>query len=254
MWKRADFRAILVSRANAPIGEFKGASWVSDSPLLVCASGFYNKGDCMFTWPSVELTNYERQFVGVYKDGKKPGVLRRTYEVFMNSKADALTPGLEKIKLKGNIQIARRSRVFGLGFAGNLGSWRLQIETASGEQMTPKPAGADGYPIVSSMIAGASWNALAALGDQTTVNGYGNPLWSSFFGNKSQGPLLIDPNWELSPNEVLIFNGTPIDVQVTDEADFTALDLPAQKLLSIAVHVWEFPGMSGEAMEAKGCK
>jgi hypothetical protein len=103
------------------------------------------------------------------------------------------------------------------------------------------------------MIAGASWNALAALGDQTTVNSFGNAAWSSFFGNKSQGPLLIDPNWELSPNETLIFTGTPIDVQVTSEALFEAGDLPAQKLLSIAVHVWEFPGMSGEAMEKKGC-
>lgn len=208
----------------------------------------------MFTWPTVELTDYERRFVGVYKDGKKPGVLRRTYEVFMNSKADPLTPGLEKIKLKGNIQIARRSRVFALGFAGNLGSWRLQIETASGEQMTPKPAGADGYPIVSSMIAGASWNALSALGDQTTVNSFGSPAWSSFFGNKSQGPLLIDPNWELSPNEVLIFNGTPIDVQLTDEAGFDSEDLPAQKMLAIAVHVWEFPGMTGEDMASEGGK
>jgi len=32
----------------------------------------------MFTWPSLELTEYEKKFVRVYKDGKYPGVLRRT--------------------------------------------------------------------------------------------------------------------------------------------------------------------------------
>jgi len=199
----------------------------------------------MFTWPSLELTEYEKKFVRVYKDGKYPGVLRRTYEVFMNSVADPLTPGLEAIKLKGQVQIARRARVFGLSFAGALGSWRLQIETASGEQMTPKPNQADGYPIVSSLIAGGSWNALSALGDQPTVtfdaddNGI---VGRAMFGNETNGPMIIDPSWELSPNETLIFNGTPIDNQPTDASTFTP---PAQKLLSIAVHVWEFEGMDG---------
>lgn len=199
----------------------------------------------MFTWPSLELTDYEKKFVRVYKDNKFPGVLRRTYEVFLNTVADPLTPGLEVVHLKGQIQIARRSRVFALGFAGNLGSWRLKIETASGEQMTPQLAQSDGPPIVSSMIAGASWDALAAIGDQVIVSGLQTPaanVVTSFFGNETQGPLVIDPNWELSPNETLQFTGTPIDNQLTTEFP---QDPPAQKLLSIAVHVWEFPGMDG---------
>lgn len=206
----------------------------------------------MFTWPSLELTPYELKFVRAYKDGNYPGVLRRTYEVFLNSVADPLTPGLETIKLKGQVQIARRARVFGLSFAGALGSWRLQIELASGEQMTPKANQADGYPIVSSLIAGGSWNALSALGDQPTVtfisNGDGIE-GRAMFGNETQGPMIIDPSWELTPNETLIFNGTPIDNQQTDESTFTP---PAQKLLSIAVHVWEFEGMDGRGARMGG--
>lgn len=200
----------------------------------------------MFTWPLVELTDYEKQYVRVYKDGKYPGVLRRTYEVLMNTVADPLTPGLENVKLRGVVQISRRSRVFGLGFAGRLGSWRLQIETASGEQFTPKSAQADGYPIVSSMISGAAWNALASIGDQPVITGLETPagnLVSSFFGNMQMGPLLIDPNWELAPNEQLIFSGVPIDNEPTTEFPMEGV---AQKLLVISVHVWEFPGMDGK--------
>lgn len=201
----------------------------------------------MFTWPALELTDYEKKFVGVYKHGNKPGVLRRAYEIFMNTVADPLTPGLEAIKLQGVIQIARRSRVFALSFAGNLGSWRLQISTGSGEQMTPKVPGSDGYPIVSSMLSGASFNALSALGDQVIVAGLQTPgahQVTSFFGNSSQGPLLIDPNWELASNESLFFDGTAIDNQSNGEFSNTP---PAQKLLSIVAHVWEFPNMDGKS-------
>ena len=193
----------------------------------------------MFTWPALELTDYEKQFVRMYKDEKFSGVLRRTYEVFMNSKADPQTPGLSAIKLRGQIQIARRSRIFGLTFGGNLGSWRLQIELASGEQLTPRSLGSDGFPIVSSMIAGSSWNALAAIGDQSVVTQDGRTM---FNGSMQRGPLVIDPNWELSPNETLIFNGTPIDNQTVTADPMTP---PAQKLLCIQCHVWEFPNMVG---------
>ncbi len=206
----------------------------------------------MFTWPQVELTDYELKFVRTYKDGKYPGVLRRAYEVFFNSKADPQTPGLENIKISGQVQISRRTRVFGLTFAGNLGSWRLNIKTASGELMTPVPIGADGPPIVSSMIAGSSWNALSAFGDQAFVSGLETPagaVVTNFAGSFTAGPLLIDPNWELSPNETLMFEGTSIDNQATTEFPMEA---PAQKLLAITVHVWEFPGMDGKSKRMGG--
>lgn len=201
----------------------------------------------MFTWPTLELTEYEKRFVRVYKDGKYPGVLRRAYEVFFNSKADSTNPGLENIRLTGQVQIARRTRVFGLTFAGNLGSYRLNIKTASGELMTPVPQGADGPPIVSSLIAGSAWNAMSAYGDQVIVSGLQTPggrVVSSFDGSFAAGPLILDPNWELAPNETLMFEGTPIANQVTTEF---VMAQPAQKLLAITVHVWEFPGMDGKS-------
>lgn len=193
----------------------------------------------MYTWPALELTDYEKKFVRMYKDEKFPGVLRRTYEVFMNSVADPQVPLLNQIKLRGQVQIARRARVFGLTFAGNLGSWRLSIQLASGELMTPRSLQSDGFPIVSSMLAGSSWNALSALGDQTVVN-FGSQ--TQFNGSRTRGPLALDPNWELSPNETLIFEGTPVENQTVTATPMTGI---AQKLLAIDVHVWEFSNMVG---------
>jgi hypothetical protein len=49
------------------------------------------------------------------------------------------------------------------------------------------------------------------------------------------GALIIDPNWILTPNETLIFNG--------NWDDLSAIDPLPDIVLNIAVHVWEFPGM-----------
>ena len=201
----------------------------------------------MDIWPLLELTDYERRFVGVYENGDKEGVLRRSYEVSFNTIANSGIPGLEQVNLSGSVAITRRTRVFALTFAGNLGSWRLKIETASGEQMTPQ-GNSDGPPIVSSMIAGSSWNALSALGDQSVVNALTAGV-TTMFGSYCNAPLLIDPNWELSPNETLFFRGTPIDNQATTTNPMTP---PAQKLLMVGVHVWEFPGMDGQGTRMGG--
>lgn len=194
----------------------------------------------MFAWPNLELTDYEKKFVRVYGDGKYPGVLRRVYELFFNTVADPLTPGLDQIVTSGKIQIARRSRVFGLQFGGNLGSWRLNISTASGEQFTPRQTGADGPPVVSSMISGSYWNQLSSLKDQFVANAALPPNGpTNLMGSTQMGALLIDPNWVLKPNEILQFEGTPLPNVGTVPVGNN------QKLLSIVVHVWEFPNMDG---------
>lgn len=193
----------------------------------------------MFPWPALELTPYELKFVRAYKEGNKKGVLRRCYEVALNSLADALTPGLESVHLQGEVQIARRNRIFGLQFAGALGSWRLAITTATGEQLTPTMPGADGPPVVSSLIAGSYYNGLASISDQNTVNPVATTAY--FFGSHQYGALLLDPNWVFDPNDTLMFAGTVIANPVPPS--------PAgdqQKLLRILVHAWEFPGMEGE--------
>lgn len=207
----------------------------------------------MWFWPNLELTEYERRFVSHYKtdvemfgpdkkplkdkNGKVrmrtlPGVLHRTYKVLLNNQPNATVPGLETIHLSGQVKISRRSRVMGLTFSGDTNLWRLNIETATGEKMTPALPGSDGPPIVSSMVPGTSWNALASadMAGPTVITVVGPTevrqiAYASF-------PLPIEPNWELLPNESLIFTGTPIPAGLG-----TAI------ILEIGVHIWEFPGM-----------
>ncbi len=144
----------------------------------------------MYYWPHLELSEYEKRFVAAYQTKDKPGVLRRTYNVPLNNTAQPTIPGLQNISLQGQVQISRASRVFALTFTGDINAWRLKISTASGTEFTPRfPNGV--YPM--------------------------------------QLPMIIEPSWELDPNESLIFEGQPI-VE-------TAL------ILEISVHVWEFPGM-----------
>lgn len=185
----------------------------------------------MFYWPHLELTEYERRFVRIYKTDKYPGVLRRMYEANLNTQeTDQLNPSPQQPKLQAAVQITRRARVFGLTFSGDLARWRLDIETASGERFTPKLDQSDGAPVVSSMVPGSVYNALAHVGPPpfTTDSDFGQ--WAQV----STSPLLIEPNWELLPNETLLFRGEPIE----DEGA-----VPDDLHLSIGVHVWEFPGM-----------
>lgn len=200
----------------------------------------------MFTWPNLELSDYERKFVRIYKDGNKPGVLRRTYKVVLNSPAQP-SKNLPVEQLGGQIQIARRARVFALTFSGNTDSWRLNITNASGTTYTVKDPRKHQDPIVSCMVPGNTSNAVS-LGNLTppltgaASDGVGPSLEdSSLFSNQSQPfPLLIDPNWVLMPNETLIFNGTPIPVTVFTSGDQT---ITPPLTLTIGIHVWEFPVM-----------
>lgn len=207
----------------------------------------------MFFWPNLELTDYEKRFCGIYeskvqqigpdgkplfeKDGKtpkmwvRPGVKRRTYKVLLNNQANAAVPGLEAVHLTGSVKISRRARVYGLTFAGDTNYWQLQIQTATGEQMTPLlPGGV--YPVVSSMVPGTSWDqqASADMAGPSVVTFDVGVLASQLAMNTL--PLIIEPNWELLPNETLMFTGVPIPAA-----------LASAIILEVAVHIWEFPGM-----------
>lgn len=203
----------------------------------------------MFYWPHLELTEYEKLFVGRYSEllpvlgpdkkpiidpatgrprmWRKPGVLRRTYRVILNNTIILNVPEYAQIHLEGALQIARRSRVLGLSFSGDAHAWRLRINTASGEEYTPRLAGGT-YPVVSAMVPGTSWNITSTdmAGPSPLVfDGAVDAMQIAWMGL----PLIIEPNWELVPNESLFFTGEPL---TTDPI-----------LLEIAVHVWEFPGM-----------
>jgi hypothetical protein len=180
--------------------------------------------DVMFYWPHLELTEYEKRFVGAYKSGEKPGVLRRLYRVLLNNTVQDTIPGLEQIHLIGQVQISRAARAFALTFAGDTNAWRLRISTASGEEYTPKLVS---YPVVSTLSPGSQWNTLATDFSGPSTPAVGEASLQQLA--RIQLPLIIEPNWELDPNETLIFEGFPL--------------LQTAIMLEIGIHVWEFPGM-----------
>lgn len=203
----------------------------------------------MFTWPNLELTDYERKFVRIYKTKDKPGVLKRVYKARLNDTADP-DRNLPRIQLSDQIQISRRSRIFGLCFSGDVGSWRLQVTNASGTTYTVKTPRTQQDPVVSSLFPGTNFNALSLGGlvppitlgtDQSPSIGpnYLGQVNSALLGGLQSFPLIVEPNWVLLPNETLIFNGTPLPVEVElgKDQEFPPL------ILEIAIHVWEFPGM-----------
>jgi hypothetical protein len=203
----------------------------------------------VFYWPHCELTEYELQFVALYKEekkGGKPGVLRRAYRGLLNTLADPNVPELEVPHTTANIQISRRSRVFALSFAGDTSCWRLNIESASGERFTPVNPGApqtpstyDGAdpsqaPIVASMCPGSFYSPASFIGRP----GMGVPateVGAFVTNNEFRLPLIVEPNWELVSNETLIFTGTPMQSPL----------VTGQLVLEIMVHVWEFPEWQG---------
>jgi len=199
----------------------------------------------MFVWPNLELTEYERKFVRIYKTKDRPGVLRRTYKVVLNDPAQ-VNSNLPIVQTTGQIQIARRSRVFGMSFSGNTDSWRLNISNASGTLYTVKTPRTGLDPIVSSMTPGTLNNA-AALGGlappltAAPSDGIGPNLENSqvLTNNKQPCPFIIEPNWLLLPNETLIFNGTPLHVNYRPVSTTFTPNL----VLNIVIHVWEFPVM-----------
>lgn len=187
----------------------------------------------MFSWPELDLTDAERQFVRYYATGEYPGVLRRMYKVLLSN---AAIEGVTQVNLLDKVQIARRARVFALTFAGDTSLWWLNIKTASGEQLTPpNPLAAVLVPpnppgcLVSALITGTPWDGLAQTSYFPGSAVLGHDQWQN-------GPFLLEPNFVLVPNETLYFEGTPIIPAAHPEATVC---------LEIGIHVWEFPNMAG---------
>jgi len=184
----------------------------------------------MFEWPELDLTDEEREFVRYYGTREKPGALRRTYKVLLSNTAIAAAD--IQVALIRNFQTARRVRVFGLTFAGDISRWFLDVKTASGESLTPpNPLAADtGNPpgcMVSTLAIGTPWNALSVNGGYPGAAVIGHEQWQT-------APHIVEPNIVMTPNETLIFSGTPIIVVDGDAV-----------VLEIGIHVWEFPDMGG---------
>lgn len=185
----------------------------------------------MFSWPQIDLTDEEREFVRYYSTDDKPGVLRRTYKVLLANVAIAAA-GIQ-VALEQNFQATRRCRVFALTFAGDISRWFLDISTASGESFTPpNPLAAQiGNPkgcLVSTLCIGTPWNALAVGGGYPGAAVIGHEQWQT-------APHIVEPNVVMTPNETLIFTGAPLVIVEGDSL-----------VLEIGIHVWEFPDMGGQ--------
>ena len=196
----------------------------------------------MFAWPTCELTDYELKHVRYYKqpvldsqgnitNKTWPGVLKRVYKAQLYNQNIPTIPRFNNGPVfEDRVLISRRSRVFGFTFTGDVGSWFLEIETASGEKYTNSPC------LVSSMQAGSYYNANSQVGTPITLDiGFGAPLSLLWAGQESFG-IMVEPNYQLLPNEALIFRGTPAQTILdTDPVPFIQL--------GIGIHVWEFPNM-----------
>jgi hypothetical protein len=221
----------------------------------------------MWFWPNCVLTDYERKHVSLYKDGSKPGVLRRVYRLQLATPAQP-DQNIPQVVTISKIQIARRSRVFAITFGGNLDSWRLTVRNTNGTVYTNPTPRTNKAPIVSSLIVGSMQSA-AALGYDTVT--YGIPLFNSgatgnlrtvqsygsAYGpidneetislvtqNRQNFPWLIEPNWVLQPNESLIFEGVDASPTYTDySGEGGNVPTKLNQILNIAFFAWEFPGM-----------
>ena len=188
----------------------------------------------MFTWPEIDLTDYERKFVRTYKTDQYPGVLKRVYQAVLYT-GIAQEPLYTNPRFSDQIQISRRARVFGLLFGGDIDAWELQITNASGTLYTLSDVVTAAPPVVSSMIPGTLYNRRAQIG-APPANADTQLQMISY-------PLLIEPNWVLLPNETLIFNGA-----LTGSAEG---DTDSTYLLTIGIHVWEFPKMGTADAEVR---
>lgn len=208
----------------------------------------------MWYWPKLQLTDYEKQHVGIYKTDTKPGVLRRSYQLQLASIAQP-DNNIPTIKTIDKYQIARRSRIFAITFSGNIDMWRLSVSNTNGTQYTNPSQRSQAFPVVSSLIAGSYYNALSVggaglfstpslqyLGQSDSVGP--NQDFSYQFSSKVQMfPWIIEPNWVCQPNETIIFQGVDIAPTwfIAGESDE---EIKLRTVLNITVYSWEFPGMS----------
>lgn len=206
-------------------------------------------------FPELDLTDYEKTKVSYYATKDRPGVLNRIYRRSLYSQADA-GKNIPQIKTTEQLQISRRSRIYGMTFTGNLDRWRLQLSNASGTSYTLKTPRTNRDPIVAGMIGGSSYGSGAALGglvppinilganiDSESVGPTFNLEGYNFMVKYFQAfPFIIEPNWVLLPNETFILSGTPIEINLTDGA----LTFNPLLILNVAIYVWEFPGKDWE--------
>lgn len=176
-------------------------------------------------WPSLELTDEERQYVGHYASPAKPGVLRRVYlaRLIISTVAGQLQSQPEQsVQFSG-----RRIRVFALTMSGDLAAWKLTIKNPAGTLFTTEAAS---VPALLNYQEDLTTSNMIPQWEQSI----GSPI--AYLSTVGPSPLLFDPNIVIEGTDSLIFSGS-LGQPWIDRANGN----PYRAVLNIAVHCWEFP-------------
>jgi len=179
----------------------------------------------MSSWPRCELSNYEKRYLTKYPNPENNvrGVLRRMYPGVLELTNIQQQPSFQ-------FQTARRSKVFGFTFAGDIDMFGLKLQTATGEQLF-----SDFMPI--SLLTGGYVSGQPGV----TVGQYpASTPPNNIIRGASIDPFILDPAIELAPNQVLTVYGTRIVPQ--GFGGFANIDTLR---VDMTIHVWEYPGMPG---------
>ena len=166
-------------------------------------------------WPRCRLTEEESQKVSKYFDPKKARrVKRKIYSGFLFSDAITRQPVF-------GYQIARRCKVFAMTAAGDLPQFRIQVQTASGEDYFPD------YVSATNIFGGYNMLPFSA-------NYIASPPAASVGFPFTACPFVFEPAIVLSANQVLSLKGQPVGPFVATEYQ-----------MEVCLHVWEYPGYYG---------
>jgi hypothetical protein len=180
----------------------------------------------MSYWPRCQLSDYEKRYVTKYPSSENNvrGVLRRFYPAVLELTQIQRQPSFQ-------FQTARRSKVFGFTFAGDIEQFAIKLQTATGEQLF-----SDFMEV--SLLTGGSNTGLPA--GMVTGQVLPKPLGPNLsIIMPSVDPLILTPAIELAPNQVLTIYGAPL----TPYGYIGTV--PGNYRIDITMHVWEYPGMPG---------
>lgn len=162
-------------------------------------------------WPALELLEFEKQFCNYYREGERPGVLRRIYPLRLVD--SSLPDDVQQLSVRF-VPSGRRTRVFAVTMSGDLDNWMLKVSTPSGELYTQDFASVSAllnHPLLLPVLP-APPEAIYPPG----------------------GPLEFEPNIVLERTMVLLFDGYTI----VPAAHF---EYPTRFVLNLAIHCWEMP-------------
>ena len=175
----------------------------------------------MSYWPRLVLTDWEKRFLDKYTDPdtNRRGPLRRFYPAELTLDETNRLP-------TDQIQISRRSRVFGISVAGDIEHFLITLTDSVGEQFT---VGAIPIPLLCPGYGQTQVGLFTGVGRQPLVGGI-NDIH------------ILQPNIVLQPNQTLTIQGFP-----TEPFNFNGEGQNTYKV-DFTFHVWEFPGMPGSPL------